>query len=346
MTSAGGPLKTRASTGDERGIALIMVLWVLTVLMVIVLAFSYMGRTETQASLAFKQGVEKKFLAEAGIERGIMEIAYGKMNPNAQFLPEGGEAWKADGTPYTVKTDDGYYTVSIIDESGKININTLNDSSAIIMKNLLMNSGVQEPEADTIVDSILDWKDTDDLTRLHGAESDYYSSLPNPYKAKNGDFDTLEELLLVKGMTPEILYGADKKKGLIDLLTVNSKSVTINANAAPKEVLMAIPGITAEVAEAMVSSRGNPADAASTANLQGFLAAVKPPFNSLVTLGAAGGAFTIESSAYKGDSKGPYTVKATVVIEGNNKFKYMYYKSPAKNPAKDHAESNGGSDHT
>src|SRR5512135_1254332 len=129
--------KFRDAVSEERGIALIMVLWVLTVLMVIVLAFSYMGRTETQASLAFRQGIEKKFLAEAGIERAIIEIAYGKMNPNAQAILEGGEPWKTDGTPYTVKTDDGYYIVSVTDESGKININTLNDSSAIIMKNLL-----------------------------------------------------------------------------------------------------------------------------------------------------------------------------------------------------------------
>jgi general secretion pathway protein K len=346
MKSAGAPLDSRVSTSDEGGIALIMVLWVLTVLMVMVLSFSYMGRTEIQASLAFKQGVEKKFLAEAGIERGIVEISYGKMNPNAQVPAEGGDAWKTDGTPYTVKADDGYYTVSITDESGKLNINTLTDSSAIILKNLLMNSGVEEQEADTIVDSTLDWKDADDLTRLHGAESDYYTSLPNPYKAKNGDFDTLEELLLVKGMTREILYGSDKEKGLIDLLTVNSKGATINAKAAPKEVLMAVPGLTAEVAEAIVSARGNAADMASTANIQGMLAAVKPPFNSLLTLGTMGGAFTIESSAYKGDSKGPYTVKATIMIEGDNKIKYMYYKSPAKTPAKEQAESNGGSDHT
>lgn len=349
MMAAAGPLvtggKSRSATGEERGIALIMVLWVLTVLMVIVLAFSYMGRTEMQASLAFRQGIEKKFLAEAGIERAIMEIVYRRMNPNPQVVLEGDETWKTDGTPYTVKTDDGYYTVNIIDESGKININTLNDTSAIIMRNLLINSGVQEAEADTIVDSILDWKDADDLTRLHGAESDYYMSLPNPYKAKNANFDTLEELLLVKGMTQEILYGTDKKKGIIDFLTVNSNSGVINANAAPKEVLMAVPGITAEVAEAIASSRGNPADAASVANLQGLLAVVQPPFNSLVSLGSAGNAFTVESSAYKGDSKGAYTVKATVVIEGNNKFTYMYYKSPAKNPTKNKAESNGGSDH-
>jgi len=351
MMSAGEILgtvnKSRAAAGGEKGIALIMVLWALTVLMVIALSFSYMGRTESQTSLAFKQGIEKKFLAEAGIEKGIAEIIYAKMNPNPQVVLEGGETWKMDGTLYTVKEENGYYTVSIIDESGKININTLNDTSAIILKNLLTNSGVQTDEADIIVDSILDWKDADDLTRLHGAESDHYMSLSNPYEAKNADFDSLEELLLVRGMTPEIMYGLDKKKGIIDFLTVNSKSGGINVNSAPKEVLMAVPGITAEIADAIVSSRGNPTDVLSAANIQGMLAAVQPPFNSLVKAGGgAGGVFTIESSAYKGDSKGAYTVKATVIIENDNKFRYAYYKSPAKTPVKSQAEGNGRSDNS
>ncbi len=337
--------KFRAAASEERGIALIMVLWVLTVLMVIALSFSYMGRTESQTSLAFKQGVEKKFLAEAGVERSIIEISYGKMNPNAQAIPEGDEPWKTDGTPYTIKTDDGNCIVSIIDESGKININTLNDSSAIIIKNLLMNFGVQEEVADTITDSILDWKDADDLVRLHGAEDDYYKSLPNPYKAKNADFDTPEELLLVKGMTPEILYGTGKKKGIIDFVTTSSKSTAINAAAAPKEVLMAVPGITAEVAETIVTSRGNFMDAASTANIQGMLAVVQPPFNALISYGAPGNVFTIESSAYKGDAKGAYTVKATVIIEGADKFKYAYYKSPSERQQNEMKEGDGGSDH-
>ncbi|HSB31340.1 MAG TPA: hypothetical protein VLD55_07030 [Candidatus Sulfobium mesophilum] len=336
---------SRATAGGDKGIALIMVLWVLTVLMVIALSFSYMGRTESQTSLAFRQGVEKKFLAEAGIEKGVAEILYAKMNPNPQVVLEGGETWKMDGTPYTVKTEDGYYTVSIVDESGKININTLTDASAIILKNLLTNSGVEAAEADIIVDSILDWKDADDLARLNGAESDYYMSLPNPYKAKNASFHTLEELLLVRGMTSEILYGSDKKKGIIDFLTVNSMGGGINVNAAPKEVLMAVPGITAEIADTIVSSRGNPSDPASATNIQGMLAAVQPPFNSLVTFGAVGNAFAMESSAYKADSKGAYTVKATVIIESDNKFRYVYYKSPAKNPVKNQKESNGGSDH-
>ncbi len=313
---------------NSRGIALIMVLWVLAVLMVIVLSFSYLSRTESLAAVSFRQGVEKKFLAEAGIERAVMEIIYRKTNPNVQIDAEGVETWRVDGTPYTVTTGSDHYTVAITDESGKININTLNDTSVIILKNLLLNMGVEGPQADTIADSILDWKDPDDLVRLNGAESDYYMSLPNPYKAKNANFDTLEELLLVKGMTPAILYGDGKRKGIIELLTVNSPTSQINVGAAPREVLMAIPGMTEDVVNSIMDARENPTADYATA-IQGLTGVVQAPYNQFITQAAAGSVFSIESSGFKGDAKGGYTIKATVILEGDNTFKYKYYKSPA-----------------
>ncbi|MCL5024427.1 MAG: general secretion pathway protein GspK, partial [Nitrospirae bacterium] len=233
------------------GIALLMVLWALTVLMVIVLSFSYAARVETNSTLSFKDGIEKKFLAEAGIQRGIVEVLYRIQN----LTLEGGDIWKTDGTSYADRMGDGGYTVGITDESGKLDLNTLTDSSGIILKNLLMNAGVKEEDADTVVDSVLDWKDGDDLRRMHGAEDDYYMSLPTPYKAKNANFDTLEELLLVKGITPEILYGSDEGRGIIDFLTIHSRASQINVNAAPKEVLSAIPGITPEMADTITDYR-------------------------------------------------------------------------------------------
>lgn len=338
-----------------------MVLWVLTILTVIVFAFSYMTRAETYASLTFKEWTAKKFLAEAGIERGAMEIFYRKQNLNAA-PEEGSEVWKMDGTPYTVETGNGRFVVSIIDESGKISINTLNDSSGIIMKNLLINAGVQEEIADTIVDSTLDWKDNQGgvIHRLHGAGDDYYSSLPTPYKPRHNNFETLEELLLVKGMTPQILYGNGQKKGIIDFLTVNSTSGAINLKAATKEVLAAIPGLGSDDVEAILSLRESTNDAAG---LQAFAGKVTPP--GLVNVGVEGGIFTIESVGYKGDAKTGCAIRATVsigatpgttpvanpsinprrmkggrVISGpaqpviadassNATFTYLYYKSPA-----------------
>lgn len=309
-------------SGSEEGIALLFVLWVLTILMVIVLSFSYATRTETYSTLSFKEGIENKFLAEAGIERGIMELFYRNMYRDQDVILEGREVWKVDGTPFTGQLGGGNYTVGIIDESGKIDINNLTDLSGIILKSLLMNSGVQEEAANTIVDSILDWRDPDDLYRTSGAESDYYMTLPNPYKAKNANFDTLEELLLVKGMTPAILYGSAEKKGIIDFITIYSNSPMISANAAPKEVLTAIPGITPEIADVIISSRGEK----KITNLQEF----GVPVESFRYLGVhESGIFTIESVGHKGSEKKGYAIKATVSISvGANEYKYRYYKTP------------------
>lgn len=303
---------------SEKGIALLMVLWVLTILMVIVLSFSYMARTETHAALSFKEGSEKKFLAEAGIERGIMEIYYRRQNIS---VPDS-DVWKMDGTPYSDSFGSGNYTVRITDESGKIDINTLNDGSGIILKNLLMNSGVQEENADTIVDSILDWKEVvgGGLHRLNGAGDDYYMSLPSPYKAKHANFDTLEELLLVKGVTPAILYGTGENRGIINFLTVYSKMGGVNVNAAPKEVLTAIPGITPEIADAIISFRAN----TKITNLQEI--GVPAQGNQYINLGESG-TFTIEAVGNKGNGKIGYGIKATLIV-GPNDYTYVYYKKP------------------
>ena len=69
-----------------------------------------------------------------------------------------------------------------------------------------------------IADAILDWLDDDDESREFGAEVDYYSSLMPPYAAKNGPLETVEELLLVRGVTPQLLFGCDvNRNGMVDL---------------------------------------------------------------------------------------------------------------------------------
>jgi general secretion pathway protein K len=291
-------------------------------MMVLVLSFSYMTRTETYATLSFKEGTEKKLLAEAGMERGILELFYRNANKNQAIILEGHEVWRIDGRPYKDRMGEGEFSVGITDESGKIDINAMTDANSIVLRNLLKNLEVQEEEANTIVDSILDWKDADDLHHLSGAEDEYYMSLPNPYKAKNANFDTLEELLLVKGMTSEILYGNKEKKGIIDLLTIYLGKSQINVNTAAKEVLMAIPGITPEIADSIISFREH--DEIKNA------AEVGIPLESTkyVTLGDSY-TYTIDSTGIKGNAKTGFNIRATVKIEGGNNYRYLYYKSPA-----------------
>ena len=313
---------------NQRGIALLTVLWVLTVLMVIVFSFSYMARTETLSTLSFKEGMEKRFLAEAGIERGVYELFYRqKMQPSViKGLVEGGDIWKIDGRPYSGQLGDGNYLVKITDESGKININS---APEIVLRKLIEIMGIEGIDVDTVVDSIMDWKDPDDLVRLHGAESEYYQSLPNPYKAKNADFDTLEELLLVKGVTRELLYGNGKKKGLIDFLTVQGITKQINVNAASKEVLMAIPGMTAEVADAIIAFRQT--QEIKQSDLATLLGTSQALIQSYINVGQAvgpGSIYTIESSGYRDKPQSDYAVRATVTLLTNNQYKILYYKTP------------------
>jgi len=314
-TQSPGQISAGIIFKQEKGIALLMVLWILTILTVMVFSFSYMARTEAYAALSFRLTIEKKFLAEAGMQRGIAELFYLNTNKNKPTVREEDEVWRMDGRPHKILTENGYYTVGITNEAGKVDINT---APELLLKALLINLGVDPAHADIVVDSVMDWKDPDNLHRLHGAEDDYYMSLPNPYKAKNTNFETLEELLLVKGMTTEILYGDTEKKGIIDLLTINSKMTTININAAPKEVLLAIPGITPELADSILTLR----ETQEIRDIQGVLGN-----NAYIGLTLAN-AFTIESTGYKGTEKTGYTIRATVSPEGNNKFKYLYYKTP------------------
>jgi general secretion pathway protein K len=312
---------------SERGIALIMVLWILTVLSVIALSFAFMARTEVYSTVSFRDGIEKKFLAEAGIERGIMELFYRSANKNQISAIEGSEIIRIDGRQNEGEVGEDKYSFSIADESGKININALTDANGIIFNNLMVNLGIPEETANKIMDSILDWKDEDNLRRLHGAEDAYYESLPVPYKAKNGNFDTLEELLLVQGMTPEILFGSGSHPGLINFLTVYSKGSAINLNAAAKEVIMALPNMTPSMADAIIGYR----ESAELRGQQDVVAVIGPVFTTIAPyLGfAESNIYTIEGRGMKKNETRGYAIRAVLAIESDNQHRYLYYKSPS-----------------
>src|ERR1700690_3219656 len=108
---------------SSQGIALLLVLWVLMILMVMALSFSYLMKTEALGTLSFKNSVENKFLAEAGIEGAVMQLFYRNANKGQPANPDGKEVWRTDGTPYKIEMGTGYCSVRIIDEGGKVDIN-------------------------------------------------------------------------------------------------------------------------------------------------------------------------------------------------------------------------------
>ena len=112
--------------------------------------------------------------------------------------------------------NDPPFRFGAIDESGKINLNTMMiiDPSGNALHDRLM---VLPNMTEDVADAIVDWIDPDNVPRANGAEDSYYQSLTPPYHCKNGPLDSLEELLLVRGVTPELLFGNDhNRNGILD----------------------------------------------------------------------------------------------------------------------------------
>lgn len=159
------------------------------------------------------------------------------------------DPWTPSSDPYSVQIGDRNCDVFISDESGKININKITDETRGNFIKFLTAYKLEEHTAEIITDSILDWLDEDDLHHINGAEKDYYATLPEPYEPKNGSFESIEELTLIKGIIPQIF------ELLRDHLTIYG-SGRINVNFASKEVLLCVPAITEEIAKAIIYYRG------------------------------------------------------------------------------------------
>jgi hypothetical protein len=131
-------------------------------------------------------------------------------------------------------------------------------------------------------------------------------------------------------MTPEILFGSADKAGLIQFLTVHSKTGKIDIGSASKEVLMAVPGMTVEAAERVIEYRKTAEirDMASIKEVIGseiFL--LLEPFAAVIESTT----YTIEAIGYKDNERKGYPIRATVILHGPGGYRYLYYKSPAEN---------------
>jgi len=256
---------------DEKGVALFMVLWVLILLSVIVTEFCFAMRTEVNMVRNFKEQTEAYYIALAGLNRVIVELVRNEFSPEKQKLLEGGDGASAGTSPsWRMNTDipsvpfaRGRFKVRIKNEGGKIDLNAADEP---LLKLMLNGLDIEEQEKSIIVDSILDWRDENDLHRMNGAENDYYQSLPEPYKCKNGDFDAIDELVMVRGVTPELFYGGldnmvtalkdrGSKRGKVRRRPSRAGGSKICINAASKAMLRALPQMTEELAQSVIDFR-------------------------------------------------------------------------------------------
>ncbi|MBN1297604.1 general secretion pathway protein GspK [bacterium] len=284
----------------ETGMALLLVLFVVSLLIIIAAEFAFTTRMEINNARNFKEDIEGYFFAQAGFQYALTEVIgkydeiflgpdgqvgfYRKWfheNPDFGFTePQenaDGEivvAWPPLPIRNGIPIDRGFFDYIITDEEGRLNINYLDSRLRIgektmrdIFRDLLIATGVPEgDEPDIVIDSILDWIDKGDEHRLNGAETDWYEQnyaekgFAYPYSCKNEKLDTIDELLLIRGISPALLYGSNSVfaldgsddepvyKGLLPYVTVYGYHRKVNLASAPPLLVQIIDPDGAEEA--------------------------------------------------------------------------------------------------
>jgi general secretion pathway protein K len=246
----------RSQGKSEEGIALLVILLLLTVLLLMAFEFAFTSRTEVDMAGNYRDSTRAYFLALAALDEAVRELSkpadfcfrdeetgevYFARNTDPPERVESLIAWARENQQRLgFELGDGVYSYSIRDEDGLFQINRADREGLVQLLDVL---GVQiGTERDEIVDAILDWRDLDDLRGLNGAEDEFYNNLEIPYSTRGARFETLEELLMVRGITPELFYGDDSQPGLRDLVTVWGNQRTPNRFTAPYPVLAATRG--------------------------------------------------------------------------------------------------------
>ena len=210
-------MKTAAGNRQRSGVALLIVLWLMAILTLLMYAFLAEMQVEYSIAGGYADSRKAEQLAWSAIDLACATV----LNDTQTWQSLNDTTWATNSaTFYEVPLGDGAFTVfrptyddtqtvlwGLDDEASKINLNTASREVLLKLPNM----------TEDIVDSIIDWRDADSTPGASGAETSYYNTLKPPYNCKNAPFETLEELLYVKGMTPALLYGEDfNLNGVLD----------------------------------------------------------------------------------------------------------------------------------
>ena len=220
----------------QKGVALILVLWILLLVTITSGSFSLMARMDQLESHSVMWSTRARMAAEAGINVAVLHLR----DPIEQTR------WVPDGRTYQFPFEDALIEIQITDERGKLNIN---DADEITLANLFVGNGMEEDYAELLAAAVADWRDTDEVERPNGAEDAAYESAGLEMGPGNHRFVLIEEILQVLGMPWEMF------KRIENAITVYEDSPLPDPAFGPPEALVAIPDITPEDALNFVEER-------------------------------------------------------------------------------------------
>lgn len=271
---------------SRQGFAVIVALIAVTVLSILAAALAIFTKVESQLAQNGNDGEKLLWLGRAGVERACWILSQEPPSPWPTSLKQiwaggSGDGPETNGPLAGISLDnfpvgDGSVSLHIIELESRININC---ADTPLLTSVLTAMGVDAGSISLVSDSILDWIDRDDNMRLAGAESDFYQGLTPPYYAKDAPMDDIEELQLVKGVTPLMFKGGsaadpnspfqhhklgfgnapgqeDYPFGLRDVFTPFSTGM-VNINTADEKVLSCIPGLDTTAIQNIMTYRSS-----------------------------------------------------------------------------------------
>jgi len=232
---------------QKHAMVLIVVVYIVATLSALAVALSFRSRAAIKSSTFLIEKIQQDEIAHAICVQACYMLGVDDQNVDSpdetwanlhRFMPPDANGWEVDW--------------KLIDESSKININLAYPDMLLRLK----------PLDEATVASIMDWLDPDDVPNPDGAEDSYYVSLESGYNCKNGAIDNIAELLLIKGISPQIYYGSnlagqENSIGLNNLLTIYGDG-KININTASKTVLDTIPLLCDAAVDEIISRQTSP----------------------------------------------------------------------------------------
>lgn len=295
----------------------VLVVTLLVTLLLVTLTMSFSDETAVELSLSgFSRDNDMAYLAARSAVHAALAAMSMDRERDVDSLKDDWARVESSFKPTDI-LEEAAVTVSVVDESGKLNLNMLlNEQGGVDeekgrqVKRLFRVLGLGEERADPL----LDWLDEDDIEGMQGAESDYYRNLEQPYSCANGMFQTMDQLFLVKGLRPRDQDPNRPAADLTAFFTIYTDG-RININTAPSQVLQSLSDrVDASVAEAIIDYRKGEEfrDVGDLAKVPGLKADI---------LSGVTTQLTVKSSALSVEGRGTYrdascTVRAVAVREG------------------------------
>ena len=340
------------STGSACGIALVVVMVLVLSMAVIAGAFAYAMKVETRLSVRTQASGELDWMGRSGVEvaRWVLDQqrripGEGRIHALNQFWAGGPGPTNDVANPFigmSLKEIDigaGRISVEIVDAERKLNINRMNDPHR--MQLILEQMGVLGGDADSLINAIADWRDPDNNPRAgNGAEDDYYLGLDPPYYAKNASIDDISELLKIRGVTPELYWGARFRGhgpapvhhrdgapppaiGLVDIFCAVSGEA-VNINTAQLPVLQVLMGGDPFLAQQVMTQRAGLDGVDGTYDDTPF-----PAVPNLSTLTAGGAAAAPGAGGGMGVVSSVFEIRVTAELGGIRKRFFALFRQGA-----------------